>query len=113
MKYRSDFVTNSSSSSFIVALRKGTKREEVELLVKRVVADLNLEDLYIEADETEEAISEIVELMFDWPLKYGVEMDGVISFSCEVGNEGDPGRRILYECAPEFNAEFVKTRLFC
>ncbi len=62
MKVRNSFVTNSSSSSFVVAVKKGTKKEDmIKDLLGMYSKNKNVFDSYID---------EYIEELKDTPVKY-------------------------------------------
>lgn len=73
MRYRNDFVTNSSSSSYIVALYDGTTKEELRDAVEEsynknkeeLIKILDLEMEYIMYDEGYETEEEIIDNIYD------------------------------------------------
>jgi hypothetical protein len=56
LKYRLDHITNSSSASFVVAIKKGTSQEEIEKVVEsqRKVIEEQLNDFLSWGEYTEE-----------------------------------------------------------
>ena len=60
MKIRTDFVTNSSSSSFIIARKGDLTEEQKERILAQILPDV-LGSKVLDADSTEEEIQEVID----------------------------------------------------
>lgn len=110
MKFRSDFVTNSSSSSFILALHKNAKREDVEMELWKIKASIDSiqKDMDVAPEEMEDTIDDLVNILFfhqgdlelgDWRFK-----------ACSFSNEGNIADAVIYE-GIRINSDLIKVKM--
>lgn len=100
MKIRMDFVTNSSSSSFILA-RKGELTEEQKNAVMEYIVDKMLGKKILAPDSTEERIQEAIED------EYGVE-----TYQEEIREALKSGKSVYFGMIDHEQAEWHYCDLF-
>ena len=102
MKYKIDFITNSSSASFLVAVRGDASKEELKKILSNSVSKFyneqlvhydfmmeKLRDLYSPHEVTEDLVlTYIVEELLN-EVKGGLNLGGWNTISREYGNESD------------------------
>jgi hypothetical protein len=122
MKIRSGFVSNSSSSSFIIAVKKNATEEDIKNafyeMKSSVQSFLNDNGQYltnIEVDnmDMEDAIEAFIQLCADEVLDYqrkGIELD-TWKVSCDEFSNEDSGYdfgMFAYDSMPTVNKDFLK-----
>lgn len=96
MKVRTGFVSNSSSSSFIVAFHKDCTQQEVIDLLSNEKEALSCVMTYWDDLSEEDVISDAVGLLFGYKRR-GIELGDYTVIACEFSNEDDPEYAFLYD----------------
>ena len=99
MKIRHDFVTNSSSSSFILAVKNDISYEDfnsfIEELREGLAKHIDGCDWW-ESNSVDNAVDDAVRLITRCQ-KYGLNLDGWMAVSGECGNEDSLFGAYIYE----------------
>lgn len=81
MKFRRGFVTNSSSSSFVVAVKSGASTEDIENELRQLISEEELdkfwdnEEEYASEDESKEMIIPEMAKYLERTSKYGITIE--------------------------------------
>ena len=115
MKVRSGFVSNSSSSSFIIAIDSRVGSVEIDKFVEHCfeyITRFVAEGGYVEAraEEVAEEFKRELENEIVWVLNSGtgLALKNWIIFAQEYSNEDDSFSSFMYECAELLNTDLFK-----
>lgn len=111
MKHRNGFVTNSSSSSFVIAIKDGTTKKDVKEFIHKF--EKNIDDALSWADSysLDSVIDDIVDGIFS-EIKWGsLELEGWKIISKEYSSEdGEYSDCAMYDMAYLLNSDFMKVK---
>ena len=115
MKVRSGFVSNSSSSSFIIAIDSRVGSVEIDKFVEHCfeyITRFVAEGGYVEAraEKIAEEIKQELKNEIVWELNSGtgLALEDWIIFAQEYSNEDDIFSSFMYECAELLNTDLFK-----
>jgi len=112
MKIRTDFVTNSSSSSFIIAVKAGVTEKEIKTFVDKhfnSVIDEMTDNFGNEPDEDVQTVrDELIERFMNASRdRYGMKLDEWTVTAGEAHSE-DFGASCVFHMSGEFNSPKIK-----
>lgn len=111
MKYRSDFVTNSSSSSYVIAIKNDITEEQLRALLTKefVIQELYLDDNNEEA-KAEQYINDVVNFVIK--KKYGgdtpMRLDNWNVFNY-ISSDGYGKNNRIFQILTSIDADFIKS----
>ena len=115
MKVRSGFVSNSSSSSFIIAIRSNVTDEDINAFVEKATENIKnfIEDMDYKSDCVDEIVEETKqelrnEIMFALMDSSGLLLENWKVFANEYSNEDGDYYAFMYDCAEDLSTELFK-----
>lgn len=115
MKIRSGFVSNSSSSSFIIAVRSSVTNEDINAFVENATENIKnfIEDMDYKSDCMDEIVEEVKqelrnELQFILMDSSGLLLGDWKVFANEYSNEDGDYYAFMYDYAQDLSTELFK-----
>ena len=117
MKIRNGFVSNSSTSSFILAIREdisdNEKTEIFEKYIKNLYEEIKNRDVDEEIGDENITVKELMQRIFKMNITHGmIKLDSWFVRGGEVTNEGNFEDTILYNM-PNVNLPKFKFSTYC
>lgn len=92
MKLRRGFVTNSSSSSFVIAVRDGMSKEDIRKELEQMIPEEKLDNFCKDWEESKESVLDEMVYILKTRSDYGMKLNGFNvgadyweDYDCELG----------------------------
>jgi hypothetical protein len=114
MKIRLDFVTNSSSSSFIIAIRNDCTFEEMKNIIKQYKNNIIETAEMMDYEDNEYNANEIIDNISNKFLidskNYGIKLDDWNVYADTFSSEDEIDDCVIYNCFDNIETEKIKIR---